>query len=104
TLPSMRLQVNAGRIAQLRSALWSAGYQTDRVSELLGAEREHLQPDPAQAVLLNRQLGGDPLSTLVRLFLLGLQVTPEEAAKALRPLSLDHAEEMNLVRAAGRNV
>jgi hypothetical protein len=104
TVPSTQLQVNAGRIAQLRSALWSAGYQTDRVSELLGAEREHLQPDPAQAILLNRQLGGDQLSTLIRLFLLGLPVSPDEAAKALRPLTVEHAEEMNLIRAAGHEL
>jgi SAM-dependent methyltransferase len=104
TTPSTRLQVNAARIAQLRSALWSGGYQTGKVSDLLGADREHLQPDPAQAILLNRQLGGDPLSTLVRLFLLGLPVTIDEAARALAPLTVDHAAEMGLVRAAEAGV
>src|SRR5437773_1054559 len=86
-------------IAQLRSALWSAGYQTGRVSEVLGAERQHLQPDPAQAILLKRQLpSGEPLSTLIRLFILALSSSRDEAARALAPLSLDSAEHLGVIR------
>jgi methylase of polypeptide subunit release factors len=98
TVPSTRLHLHPGRIAQLRSALWSAGFQTSRVSDVLGADREHLQPDPAQAMLLKRQLPvGDPLSTLIRLFILGLQVPPGDAARALAPLPLDHAAELGII-------
>src|SRR6266571_3343293 len=86
-------------IAQLRSALWSAGYQTGRVSEVLGAERQHLQPDPAQAILLKRQLpSGEPLSTLIRLFILGLSSSRDEAVRAFAPLSLDSAEHLGVIR------
>jgi methylase of polypeptide subunit release factors len=102
---STSLHVHPGRIAQLRSALWSAGYQTARVSEVLGADREHLQPDPAQAVLLKRQLAtGDSLSTLIRLFILGLPVPPDEAARALAPLPLEHAHELGIIGRADSHV
>src|SRR6266581_3667971 len=85
-------------IAQLRSALWSAGYQTGRVSEVLGAERQHLQPDPAQAILLKRQLpSGEPLSTLIRLFMLGLPSSRDDAARALAPLSLDSGQHLGVI-------
>jgi hypothetical protein len=95
TAASTGLRDDPTHIAQLRSALWSAGYQTDKVSSLLGADRQHLQPDPAQSLLLNRQLPeGEALSTLIRLFILGLPASRDDAAKALAPLSLDSAEHV----------
>ena len=96
------MRADPGSIAQLRSALWSAGYQTEKISELLGADRQHLQPDPAQAVLLRRQLPpGAPLSTLIRLFLLGLSEIEADVTRALAPLSLERATDMGLLVAGG---
>lgn len=95
------LRDDPAHIAQLRSALWSAGYNTDKIAALLGGDRQHLQPDPAQAILLNRQLpAGHALSTLARLFLLALPVTRDDAAAALAPLSLDSAEHLGIVQEA----
>jgi methylase of polypeptide subunit release factors len=95
---SAGLRINSSWIAQLRSAMWSAGYQTARVSDLLGAEPEHLQPDPAQAILLKRHLPANaPISTLIRLFMLGLGAPQEEVAAALAPLSLEHAHELGVI-------
>jgi SAM-dependent methyltransferase len=105
TAASTGLRDDPTHIAQLRSALWSAGYQTDKVSSLLGADRQHLQPDPAQSILLKRQLPpGEALSTLIRLFILGLPASRDDAAKALAPLSLDSAEHLGVVRDAGGGV
>jgi hypothetical protein len=99
TAASTGLRDDPTHIAQLRSALWSAGYQTGKVSEVLGADRQHLQPDPAQSILLKRQLpAGEPLQTLIRLFILGQAVSHDGAAKALAPLSLDSAEHLGVVR------
>ena len=85
-------------IAQLRSALWSAGYRTARVSEALGADGQHLQPDPTQAILLKRQLpAGESLSTLIRLFILSHPVPAEDAANALAPLTLESAARLGVV-------
>ena len=92
-------------IAQLRSALWSAGFQTAKVSEVLGADREHLQPDPAQSILLTRQLPPrEPLSALIRLFILGLPVARDDAAKSLAPLTLDQAQELGVVHETDNQV
>jgi len=86
------------RIAELRSALWSAGYKADRIRELLGAVSDNLTPSPSQVPLLHRQLAASPLATLVRLFLLGLPVSPDLAAAALAPLTPGHAVEMGLLQ------
>ena len=103
--PGPGLRSTPDQVAQFRSALWSAGYQTERVSEVLGADRRHLQPDPAQSVLLGRQLpSASPLSTLIRLFILGLTVPEPEAAAALAPLTIEHAAELGVIRGAAGGV
>src|SRR5947209_7776772 len=95
------LEIEPTWIAELRSAMWSAGYRADRVGEVLGAEPEHMQPDPAQAVLLNRGLAaGSNLSTLIRLFILGLNAREDEVAAAVEPLSLEHAHRLGIVEPA----
>ncbi|HET7465468.1 MAG TPA: methyltransferase [Candidatus Dormibacteraeota bacterium] len=102
---SLSLRDDPTHVAQLRSALWSAGYNTGKVSEMLGADGQHLQPDPAQAVLLRRQLpAGKPLSTLIQLFILTLPVSRHDAAAALAPLSLDSARQLGLVQEFGDHV
>ncbi len=99
------LRDDPARIAQLRSAMWSAGYNSAKVAEVLGGDRQHLQPDPTQSVLLKRQLpAGQPLSTLIRLFVLGLPVAAGDAAAALAPLSLDSAEHLGVVRESGEQI
>ena len=95
------LELEPDWIAQLRSALWAAGYRADRVGEVLGAQPEHMQPDPAQAVLLDRGLAaGSTLSTLIRLFILGLGAREDEVAAALAPLTVDHARRLGILEPA----
>src|SRR5215472_5573982 len=98
TAASTRLRDDAAHIAQLRSALWSAGYNAAKVADVLGADSQHLQPDPAQAILLQRQLPGGTLSTLIRLFVLGVPVSRDEAASALAPLTLVRAHHLGVVQ------
>jgi methylase of polypeptide subunit release factors len=101
TTEQPRLRQDPAWIAQLRSAFWAAGYHTPKVAEAMGADAEHLQPDPAQALLVRRDLPtGTPLATLIQLFILGQAAGEAETARALAPLTLDHAQELGVVREA----
>src|SRR5690242_12714592 len=73
----------ADLLAQLQQAI--AAFTPDAVNELLGpvGQSAHRRGD---LLGVERELGDDPLSTLVRLFLLGLAVEPEPARRALDPL------------------
>ena len=91
-----------GGTRQLREAFRAAGFDAERVGDALVLEGPSLTPSPAQLPVLLRSLGdGDPLSTLIRLFVAGVPVTPEAAAAALAPLPLDRAAAMNLVALDG---
>jgi methylase of polypeptide subunit release factors len=97
------LELEPTWIAQLRSAIWAAGYRADKVGEVLGAEPEHMQPDPAQAVLLDRGLAPrSALSTLIRLFILGLSASDDDVATALSPLTVDHARRLGILEDAAQ--
>jgi len=101
TTEQPRLRQDPAWIAQLRSAFWAAGYHTAKVAEAMGADAEHLQPDPAQALLVKRELpAAAPLSTLIQLFILGQVVAEAAAVRALAPLTLDHALELGVIREA----
>lgn len=84
-------------LARLREALTAAGYTSTGIARRLGpAATAALQRNDARLAL--RATGqGDPLATLVRLFVCG-QVEPESAvAAALAPLPLPAAVEAGLV-------
>jgi protein-L-isoaspartate O-methyltransferase len=93
TTPSTRRPES---IAALRRALDAAGYTFTRVREALGAD-EMLMVMPHQIPLANRRIGEGPLATLVRLFLVGGVVTPEQATRALAPLSVQDAINLGVV-------
>ncbi len=89
-------------IRQLRHALRSAAFDAERVGDALSIEGPNLTPSRAQVPVLLRSLGdGEPLATLVRLFVAAVPVPTEEAAAALAPLPLDRAVAMNLVACDG---
>lgn len=93
------------QVARLRAALGGAGYREAGILALLGLPRWPTlrQAQEARPLYLVRTRGGEPLETLVRLFMLGepaplaavrralAPVAPEEAA-ALGLLALDAAE------------
>jgi methylase of polypeptide subunit release factors len=90
-----------GSLRQLRTALWNAEFVAERVREALGVEGEALAPGPAQVPLLQRSLRAGPLTTLIELFLLGIEVGEREAEAAL-PLAI--AEASGLVSVEARSV
>jgi SAM-dependent methyltransferase len=93
TTPSVR---RPDAVLALRRALAAANYTFTTVRELLGAD-ETLLVLPHQVPLANRRLGDGPLGTLIRLFLVDGAVTPEQATRALSPLSLQEAINIGVV-------
>ena len=86
---------------RLRDALLAAGYTVDGVTERLGPVADAAL-GRHETVPARRATGsGDPLDTLVRLFLLQLPV-PGEAAAAALPLDVAHG--LGLVEPAGGEV
>ncbi|HTW99354.1 MAG TPA: methyltransferase, partial [Acidimicrobiales bacterium] len=87
----------------LREVLESAGFSAAGVRELVGEEALAAATGPAddRSAALRATEGGDALSTLVRLFLLGAEVDGARASAALRPLSLEAAVATGILRPAG---
>ena len=73
--------------AAVRSALGHAGWSVGALDDLLGSTaRTHLDRDEL-APVLRRTAGSEPLTTLARLFVLGVPVEAEHAAAAGVPRS-----------------
>lgn len=85
-------------ISQLQAALRRHRYGANGVADALGVAR-HRVPllDEPPAVLSRRLPDSHPLSGLVRLFLLMLEVDAHEATTALAPLPLADAQRVGLV-------
>ena len=84
-------------IAQLRAALEGAGYTDATVRAALDTEVSASR-ESAELPLYRRMLPeGEPLSTLIELFLLGVSVDARDAAAALAPLELERVEAMGLL-------
>jgi methylase of polypeptide subunit release factors len=95
-MPPRVLPVLAAQpLTRLRGAL--EPFTPDGVQDLLGpiGQGAHQRGD---LLGVERELGDDPLSTLVRLFLLGLPVAPAAARRALAPLDLTAAAPLLDVR------
>ncbi|HKC92056.1 MAG TPA: methyltransferase [Candidatus Limnocylindria bacterium] len=87
-----------GAVAALRSALGSRGYDAQRLRTLLRAEGDNLTPRAGDIPIVERLLPrGDPLSALVRLFLIGRPVSERDAAAALAPLTIDAAVSIGIL-------
>jgi SAM-dependent methyltransferase len=93
TTPSSRRPES---VAALRRAFTAAGYTFAAVREVLGTD-DTLTVMPQQVPLVNRRLGDGAFGTLVRLFLVGAPVTPEQATRALAPLPLQEAINLGVV-------
>jgi len=70
---SVTLEVgDATAITALRTALSARGYDAQRLRSVLRAQGDNLTPRAADVPIVERLLPrGDPLSTLIRLFLIG---------------------------------
>ena len=94
----------AERIPDLRSDLIAAGFGVDALTELWGEEAADAlhrgQRVPAERALARR--AASPLSTLARLFVLGVPAARDAAAAAFPALGIDGAIALGLV-ATGRD-
>lgn len=95
---------DARTVSRLRRALAGAGYTPEGVRAALGAEGEGSPHLADLAVHLHRLADGEPLSTLIKLFLLGVGVPAAEAERALAPAPLPRLERLGLVKSNAAGV
>ena len=88
-------------IALLRSVLLDAGFTQAAVREALATEVASGRDSAEMPLYLYMLRGGGKLATLIKLFLLDLEVTEAEAEEALAPLALDRLEAMGVLTVAG---
>ncbi len=87
-------------IAELRQVLAARNYSVAGLRDAL--QSDELTSD--LAVHLRRLSAGAPLSALIKLFLLQVDVDPDEAKRAVAPLPLDRLEGMGLIQSAAAGV
>jgi len=71
---------------------------------MLGHSDAGIPPDDCLPQWLWRCRGGDPLAVLIRLFILGRDVSVQQACRALAPTSLEPWERTGLLRRDGKRV
>ncbi len=95
--------LDADGIARLRDALGGAGYTSAGIAERIGpAAVEAVRRNDLRALLRVTRDGGDPLATLIRLFIGGQTESTEAVTRALAPLPLAAAVEAGLIQAYGQ--
>ena len=96
--------LGAAQVDQLREALTAAGYTSAGIADRIGSHAVEAVRRNDFRALLRATTDGDPLATLVRVFIAG-QTEPEAAvAAALGPLPLAAALEAGLVERYGDGV
>jgi methylase of polypeptide subunit release factors len=90
-------------IALLRGALVDAGYTPDAVREALATEVAAGRDSAELPLYLHMLEGGGALAALIKLFLLDIEVTADEAEEAL-PGLVDRLEEMGVLERRGEAV
>jgi hypothetical protein len=91
-------------VDQLREALTSAGYTSTGIAARLGPAAAAALARGDQRAALRATTGGDPLSTLIRLFLCARSEPVDAVAEALAPLPLPAALAAGLVEQHGDNL
>ncbi|MFQ5873639.1 MAG: methyltransferase, partial [Dehalococcoidia bacterium] len=84
-------------IAMLRQVLEGANYSAAGIQEALGISDEFSFRRPDAPVYLRRLPTESTLSTLIKLFLLGVTVDSKEATGSLEPLSVKRLEAVGLI-------
>jgi methylase of polypeptide subunit release factors len=97
--------VHSAAIRALRADLEAARYTVDRLTALWGVSAEAAL-ERGDRVPAMRALSGSgaPVAALARLFVLGLDESPDAVATALPTLGLDGAAELGLLDAGGPRV
>jgi SAM-dependent methyltransferase len=90
-------RVDKAVLTDLRTALDNADFTVERIEATLGVGE--LSATPGVATIHRRRLAGDdPFSVIARLFVLGDAVDAARVAQAFRPLAIDRAAALGLVR------
>jgi methylase of polypeptide subunit release factors len=98
-----RTRRDTAALSGVRAALDRAGYTRDAVRAALKTD-QHLTAQPGEVVIFERRVTGrSPLETLIRLFLIGQTVQPEDAA-SLAPHPLEELERGGLVERTDRGL
>jgi hypothetical protein len=101
TIPGPLAVSDQEAIGDLRAALWSAGYSAERLRELLGFGGDSVVVPPGEVPGVDRRLPrGEPLSTLVRLFLLAIPVPLDEVTGALGNLTPERCAALGVIEVA----
>jgi SAM-dependent methyltransferase len=87
-----------------RDALASANYSEKGLIEKLGPVRLPAQPSGDLSYFLHLTRGGSPLDTMIRLFLFGVDVEGDDAARALGPAPLAAWKAAGLIEQFGGGV
>ncbi len=85
----------------LRAAFERSRYNSGGVMVALGGD---IESSPARAPVQSRGLGDDDQATLVRLFLLGLEVDSGRAAAALAPATVESVQAAGFVERRGNQL
>jgi methylase of polypeptide subunit release factors len=86
-------------IGLLGETLGAAGYDLAGFRRVLGTDQTRIGPSERETYL-RRLPPGERLSTLIRLFFLGVHVPVDEAAAALAPVEPRRLEDANVLRAS----
>jgi Methyltransferase small domain len=89
---------------RLREVFYNAGYSDTGVLETLGVTDFPGIKDREPALLMRRTAGGRPLDILIRLFLMEVPVSTQEAVRAFSPMALGACVEAGLIRPMGDQV
>jgi len=102
---TLRIEDHEG-VTSLGEVLRSAGYEPERMRPMLRArEDDNLTPQPGDIPVILRLLPkSEPLAGLMKLFLLNIAVSEDEARSALAPLPVDRAIALGVVRRTGASV
>jgi SAM-dependent methyltransferase len=97
------VSTDAASIGLLGETLRAAGYDLAGFRRALGTDQTRIGPSERE-VYLRRLPSGERLSTLIRLFFLGVHVPVDEAAAALGPVDPRGLEAANVLRASSLGV
>jgi SAM-dependent methyltransferase len=104
TTPGPLVADDDAAVRDLRAALWAAGYTLPRLKEVLGFGNDSVVVPPGDVPGIDRQLPrGEPLPTLIRLFLLAVPVPVAEVAAALGTLSPERCADLGAITLAGEH-
>ncbi|WP_433014448.1 DUF7059 domain-containing protein [Kribbella sp. CA-294648] len=96
-------ELDADLVDRLRAAFDAAVYTVEGVAERLGAQGNQALGRNETTLAFRRTAAGDPLDTLIRLFLLQRAVPRELAEKAL-PGALDQMIALGIIKEAGHQL